>query len=64
MKTNEVGLSCMYKLLEDDLKSTLHQSRKVYFNYCNGACWNLANDAEQLLGKAAYFACFYGGNAK
>ena len=54
----------MYKLLEDDLKSTLHQSRKVYFNYCNGACWNLANDAEQQCDRAAYFTCFCDENVE
>jgi len=41
----------MYRLLEDDLNSTLYQSRKIYFNFCNGAYWNLANDAEQQFGK-------------
>ena len=35
------------EFLEDELNSTLHQSRKVYINFCNGACWNLTNDERQ-----------------
>jgi len=42
------------KLPEDDLNSTLSQFRKVYFTFCNGSCCNLANDAEQHCGGAAF----------
>ena len=54
----------MGKLLEGDFNTTLHQSRTVYFNSCNGACWNSTYDAEQQFGRAAYFSCFGGENAE
>jgi len=37
------------KLQEDDLMSTLHQSRQVNFNFCNGSSWNWANEAKPFL---------------
>ena len=46
------------QLLEENLNPPLSQSRKVYFNFCNGACWNWANDAEKHCAGTAFFTCF------